>query len=298
MQYSGGYLRIGGKTYDPRPYGVYTTIHVWVNNSVGTTVYTTTKGGFQMYWEGEWCTGEIPLLGRAGGLYYMPNTFTKQLLWTSTGNWTGQPQVIKAFNDGCGFMFFSGHGSPAVWGDQYPGIPGNRANGSIYGLKIFNYAWPKGGPLFPMGTLKNNYENPVVVVGGCHNSQFNVSMIPSIQDKNNSLYTNCYGLPTPECWAERLINLGKTGAIGSIGNTGYGYGILNEFCTVGGLDGYISTEFFRQYGTIGITVLGDTHAQTITEYINHFDFEWDDSHQKSVEQWPLFGDPSLQLHSP
>jgi hypothetical protein len=160
---------------------------------------------------------------------------------------------------------------------------------------IFNYQWPNGLPLFPMGALKNNYKNPIVVVGGCHNSQFNVSLIPSIKDKTNSLYTNCYGLPTPECWSERLVNLAKRGAIASIGNTGYGYGILNEYCTVGGLDGYVTTEFFLQYGTNGIDILGDTHAQTITEYRNHFDFEWDDSHQKTVEQWPLLGDPSLKI---
>jgi hypothetical protein len=295
MQFNNGYLKIGGKTYDPKPYGVYTDIHVWVNNSGGTKVFDITKTGFKMYWEGEWCTGEVELLGRAGGLYYMPSSFDKEFLWTSTGAWTGQQNVIDAFNEGCGFMFFSGHGSPAVWGDQYPGIPGNRGHASIYGLKIFNYKWPKDGPLFPMGTLKNNYKNPIVVVGGCHNSDFNVSLIPSFKDKDNSLSTWCYGLPTPECWAERLVNLGKSGAIASIGNTGLGYGILNEYCTSAGLDGYITTEFFLQYGTNGIDILGDTHAQTITEYLNHFDSEWDDSHQKTVEQWPLLGDPSLKI---
>jgi len=295
MQFNNGYLKIGGKTYDPKPYGVGTDIHVWINNSGGTTVYNIVKTGFEMYWEGEWCTGEVELLGRAGGLYYMPSSYDKELLWTSNGVFTSQKDVIDTFNEGAGFIFFSGHGSPAVWADHYPGIPGNRNKGSVDGLFVFNWEWPNGIPLFPMGSLSNNYKNPVVVVGGCHNSMFNVSLIPSFTDKTNAKSTHCYGIPTPECWSERLVNVGKGGAIATIGNTGYGYGLLSRYCTVGGLDGYISTEFFIQYGTNGIDVLGETHAQTITEYLNHFDPEWDDSHQKTVEQWPLLGDPSLKI---
>jgi len=292
INYNNGILRIGGKTYDPQPYGVDTSIHVWVNNSAGTTVYDITKSGFGMYWEGEWCVGEELLHGRAGANYYMPSSFAKVKLWTSTGSWTKMQDVINTLNQGAGFAFFSGHGSPNVWGDQYPGIPGNRRYGSVDGLMVFHY---RGFPFFPMGKLKNNYKNPIIVVGGCHNSMFNVSFIPTFLDKDNSQSLHCYGLPTPECWAERLVNIGKSGAIATIGNTGYGYGILNEWCTSGGLDGYITTEFHLQYGTNGYDILGETYSQTITEYINHFDPEWDDSHQKSVEQWVLIGDPSLKI---
>jgi hypothetical protein len=292
IQYNNGILKIGGKTYDPRPYGVYTDIHVWVNNSGGTKVFDTTRAGFKMYWEGEWCTGEELLLGRAGGLYYMPESFDKELVWTSNGKFTGMKDVTDVLDAGCGFAFFSGHGSPCVWADHYPGVPGNRKFGGAYGLFVFNY---KGLPFFPMGKLKNENKNPIVVVGGCHNSLFNVSLIPSMLDKDNTKQMHTYGLPTAECWSERLVTLGKTGAIASIGNTGYGYGILNEYCTSGGLDGYITTEFFVQYGTNGYDVLGETHAQSITAYLLHFDPEWDAAHQKSIEQWVLLGDPSLKI---
>ncbi len=291
INYINGILKIGGKTYDPKPYGNVTDLHVWVNNSAGSTVYNINKNGFEMYWEGEWCTGEELLLGRAGALYYMPPAFDRTLLWTSNGQFTSMNDVIKTLNQGCGFAFFSGHGSPDVWADHYPGIPGNRGKGGVYGLFVFNY---KGIPFWPMHTLKNNFKNPIVVVGGCHNSQINVSLITTFLDKDNSQYTNCYGLPTPECWSERLVNLPKRGAIASIGNTGYGYGILNKYCTVGGLDGYITTEFFVQYG-LGYEILGETYAQTVTEYLNHFDPEWDASHQKTVENWLFLGDPSLQI---
>ena len=291
INYINGILKIGGKTYDPRPYGNVTDLHIWINNSAGSTVYNIYKNGFEMYWEGEWCTGEELLLGRAGGLYYMPPAFDRVLIWTSNGQFTSMKDVLNTLNQGCGFAFFSGHGSPDVWADHYPGIPGNRKIGGVYGLFVFNY---KGFPFWPIHTLKNNFKNPIVAVGGCHNSQINVSLIPTFFDKDNSKFTNCYGLPTPEAWSERLVNVPKRGAIASFGNTGFGYGILNKYCTVGGLDGYITTELFVQYG-LGYDILGETYAQTVTEYLNHFDPEWDAAHQKTVEQWLFLGDPSLQI---
>jgi len=292
-KYVNGVLTIGGKTYDPRPYGVFTDLHVWVNNSAGTKVFDTTKSGFMMFWEGEWCTGEVPLLGRAGGAYYMPPAFQRNFVWTSNGVFTSQQVVIDTLSQGAGFVFFSGHGSPAVWADHYPGVPGNRKNGSVYGLKVIDINFP----LFPMGKLKNDFKNPVLVVGGCHNSQFNVSVIQTLQDRNNSKYMNSYGIPIPEAWSERLVNIGRRGAIATIGNSGYGYGYLNIYCTIGGLDAYISTEFFVQYGVNGYNILGETYSQTVTEYINHFKGtgDWDDSHHKSVEQWVILGDPSLLI---
>jgi hypothetical protein len=293
LQYSSGILKIRGKTYDPRPYGVETSIHVWVNNSGGTTVFDVTKTGYKMYYEGEWTTGEQLLLGRAGAAYYMPYEFQKTFLWSSNGQWTGQAEVIDTISEGAGFVFFSGHGSPAVWSNHYPGIPGNRKNAEVKGLFVLNI----GLPVFPMDKISNPYKNPVVVVGGCHNSMFNVSTIPTLLDTKNLHMTHSYGFPTAECWSERFVRLPKKGAIATMGNTGYGYGILNEYCTIGGLDNYITTEFFVQYGTHGRHVLGEAYAGTLTEYISHFKglSEWDSAHQKTVEQWVLLGDPSLLI---
>jgi hypothetical protein len=292
MSYVSGVLKIRGKTYDPRPYGVETSIHVWINNSAGATVFTQTKTGFKMYWEGEWTCGDQLLLGRAGAAYYMPSEIEKNYLFSSSGNWTGQKEVINAISQGAGFVFFSGHGSPAVWANHYPGIPGNRKYGEIDGLSTVN----KGLPLFPMDSISNEYKNPVVVVGGCHNSMFNVSLIATLLDMKNQHSMQTWGTPASECWSERFVRLAKTGAIATMGNTGFGFGILNEFCTTGGLDNYITTEFFVQYGTHGHHVLGEAYAGTLSEYITHFKAEgWDSAHQKTVEQWVLIGDPSLMI---
>jgi hypothetical protein len=223
----------------------------------------------------------------------MPSEFQKIFLWSSNGTWTGQTQVIDTISEGCGFVFFSGHGSPAVWSNHYPGIPGNRKNAEVKGLFVTNL----GLPFFPMDKISNNYKNPIVVVGGCHNSMFNVSLIPTFLDRKNVHMTHSYGNPTAECWSERFVRLSERGAIATMGNTGYGYGILGEYCTTGGVDNYITTEFFVQYGTDGHKILGEAYAGTLTEYISHFkgSGEWDAVHQKTVEQWVLLGDPSLLI---
>jgi hypothetical protein len=52
-------------------------------------------------------------------LDYMPG-FQPVKLWTSTGTLTGRADTIKAINDGCGFLYFDGHGNPQVWSTHPP----------------------------------------------------------------------------------------------------------------------------------------------------------------------------------
>ena len=249
-----------------------------------------------MYSEGEWTTGEQMLHERAGALYYMPEDFTSEILWTSNGKWTGQSDVINSMSKGSGFVFFSGHGSPRTWGDQYPGIPGNRKIGSVTGLADVALKLPLSAnrrPFFPMNKITNDYKNPIVIVGGCHNSDFNVTLLSTLLDAKNTKSTWCNGVPTPECWSEWLLRLPKTGAIATIGNTGLGFGILGEWCTVGGVDNWITTEFFRQYGTEGHDILGEAYTQCLTNYLNTFGKK-DGSDIQTLQGWILFGDPSLK----
>lgn len=286
-----GIFYIRGKTYDPRPYGELTDAHVWITNSGGSTVYNKWIYNSPMYSEGEWTTGEKVLKWRGGAGYYLPPIMNKEYCWSSNGAWTGMSDVIDAMSKGQGFVFFSGHGSPAVWANHYPGIPGNRQNGDLYGLKVIEFY--DAPPFFPMNKIKNTYKNPVLVVGGCHNSMFNVSLIPTFMDKNNSQNTHSYGNPTPRCWSWWIVAMKKTGAIASMGNTGYGYGILGEWSTVGGLDNWITTEIFAQYAA-GKDILGETHMSAITNYLNQFG-KYDDADRKTVSQFVLLGDPSLHI---
>ena len=301
ISYIDGVLTIRGKSYDPKPYGNVTSIHVWVNNSNGETVFSDWRNDTEMYYEGEWTTGEKALYGRGGALYYMPDDFEKEIVWTSNGKLTGQSDVINAIDKGCGFLFFSGHGSPNVWADHYPGVPGNRQHGSVTGLQVITLKpWYPfiSLPLLPINSLSNSEKLPIAVVGGCHNSQFNVSMILGIYDilpyffptlPKKSMW--CHGVPVPETFSWRLISSSKGGAIASMGNTGLGYGMPGKVCTIGGGDSWITIEFFRQYGEEHHDILGVAYQQTLTTYVNSFDMnDLGAGHAKTVEQWVLLGD--------
>ena len=120
-----GILTIRGKSYDPKPYGNLSSFHVWIEDQLGQIVFEDWRNNTEMYYEGEWTTGEKALLGRGGALYYMPEEFDREILWGSNGQLNTIDDVFTSINQGAGFLFFSGHGSPNVWADQYPGIFGD-----------------------------------------------------------------------------------------------------------------------------------------------------------------------------
>jgi len=306
ISYLSGVLTIRGKSYDPKPYGILSSIHVWIKNHVGDIVFQDWRNNTEMYYEGEDATGWLPFLGRGGALYYMPAEIKPNILWSSNGAFTGQQDVINAWNEGAGFVFISGHGSPNVWADHYPGIPGNRKYASITGLMVTTMKpWPPyvTPPAFPIDSLKNKEKLPIAVVGGCHNSEFNVSMVYGILDIFN--YVNpkfpklsmwIYGYPVPECFSWRLVRNPNGGAIASIGNTGLGYGMPGIAVNTGGGDSWVTIEFFKQYGTEGQHILGQAYQQVLTTYINSFDMtDLAAGHTKTVQQWVLFGDPTLKI---
>ena len=306
MSYLSGVLTIRGKSYDPKPYGNLSSIHIWIKNDADTTIFEDWRNDTEMYYEGEYTTGEHVLLGRGGALYYMPEEFDREILWASNGLFTGEQDVIDAWTEGAGFMFISGHGSPNVWADHYPGVPGNRAYGSVDGLSVTTIRpYPPFFtlPLYPMDTIRNEEKLPVTVIGGCHNSQFNVSMIYGFLDGMIYMFPNfpklhmwCYGTLVPEAFSWRLVRNPHGGAIATMGNTGLGYGMPGIDLTTGGGDGWITIEFFKQYGAEGLDVLGQAYQQTLTSYVNTFDMtDLAAGHPKSVQQWVLLGDPSLKI---
>jgi hypothetical protein len=306
VSYLSGVLTIRGKSYDPVPYGNLSSIHLWIKNDADVVVFEDWRNNTEMYYEGEYTTGEKVLLGRGGAMYYMPEEFEREIIWTSNGKLTGQDDVINVWTEGAGFVFISGHGSPNVWADHYPGVPGNRAHGSVTGLQVTTIRpYPPffTFPLYPMDTIRNEEKLPIAVIGGCHNSQFNVSMIYGLLDGMSyflpsfpKLHMWCYGTMVPETFSWRLIRNPHGGAIATIGNTGLGYGMPGVDLTTGGGDGWITIEFFKQYGYEGLDILGQTHQQTLTSYVNTFDMtDLAAGHPKSVQQWALLGDPSLKI---
>ena len=61
------------------------------------------------------------------------------------------------------------------------------------------------------------------------------------------------------------------------------------------LDGWLELRFLELYGKEGKDILGENHADTLTGYL--LKFQGDDAMMdvKMVQQWELFGDPSLKI---
>ena len=216
--------------------------------------------------------------------------FDVEKLWTSLGTFTGPKDVINAINAGSGFIHFAGHASPAYWGNFLPDA--ETEDEMVDGLLLKH-----------MRQLRNGEELPVVVVGGCHNSQFNTTMsniIAGIKEYGimgyffQSPFKVYYMEWVPACWSSWLLLKKGGGSIGTIGNAGLGYGYINY--PLEGLGGWINPQFFDAYANQSIDILGEAHSQAITDYIDIIGrVNIDQIDRKTIEQWVLLGDPSLKI---
>jgi hypothetical protein len=217
-------------------------------------------------------------------------------LWTSTGNFTAPQDVINAVSAGCGFLFFDGHGNPIIWSTHPP------KNESV---------WITGLENNNMTKLTNGEKLPVCVCGGCHNGQFNTSVWTIIkgvlQDGlqyfawKESVGKFWYNEWAPSCWAWRLMTVQRGGSIATMAYTGldwFAEGDSNNdsICdSVQFLSGYTNTQFFKNYGVNNMTILGQAHTQALIDYLSVFPPMQDKLDCKTVQEFALLGDPSLQI---
>ena len=200
-------------------------------------------------------------------------------LWTSLGTLNGPLDVIRIINNGCGFIYFAGHGNPITWNT----FPPNNNSKRITGLNIYH-----------MPFLFNREKLPVCIVGGCLNSMFNNSIFHSSWN---------FGTPCSECWSWRLTRKVLGGAIAVIGNTGIGYGPeYRDDPNVWSGEDWLEVQFFKEYGINSIDILGEIWGKTISAYLNYLPIEWSKKafedtamDAKTVQQWVLIGDPSLRI---
>jgi len=216
-------------------------------------------------------------------LSYMPG-FENVTLWTSDGTLTGPKDVINAVNDGCGFLFFDGHGNPTVW-STHP--PNDKKN------------WTQGlSSITDINKLKNKNMYPVCVVGACHNSQFDVALTNLLKNPKDAYK---YSTWIPECWSWKMTHKMGGGSIATIGNTGLGMTKEDKSSGEGAGD-FLDSQFFYEYGTNGTHILGEAWGNAITNYLNKYPVDWSTPaakdyaiDAKTVQQWTLFGDPSLKI---
>jgi len=179
--------------------------------------------------------------------------------------------IPKAYREGAGYVTFMGHGFPIGWNTHWP--TGSNWTG---GIKLYSF-WK----------LFNRDELPVVVVGGCHNALFNVSLLKSI---NQNLPTHWYwthGAAAPVCMNWGLILVPWGGAIATAGCTGYGIGGSHPIV----LSSELEANFFYEIGQGNATTPAEAHHDAITKYIIENDIMMTEAF--CITEWELFADPSM-----
>ncbi len=235
------------------------------------------------------CEGEIVTNHAANSLETIG--FNAEKLWVSNGKLNGPLDIIKALHQGAGFIFLSGHGTPLEW-CTHP-VADHHTWIDVYA--------------FQMQHTFNRNKNPICLVGGCHNSQFDVTMMNIMEGfkKYGPEYfmwntgIDCFQKWTwaPNCWSWNLVSQKQDGFIAAIGNTGLGWGVSGENC-VNYNEGYLNSHFFQVYADLseeGFNQLGMIQAETINDYIIEFNPNNDPIDRKTIEQWVLLGDPSLKI---
>lgn len=219
------------------------------------------------------------------GLTYMQD-FNQIKLWASNGTLRSSRDVIKAFNQGCGFIWFFGGANPKLWGVYL-------SNESILWRFIFRNS--------EIPLLVNNKKLPICLDGsGCHNCQFNVS-IGNTLDFRPFHGKNWVSTITAECMGERLLTHSYGGCIAVIGPTAMGHDSIGIVSRRGGCD-WLEIHFLEDYNIKKINVLGDVWRNSLCQYVQNFTIDWTDTTSKddsiivkAAETWSLFGDPSLQI---
>jgi hypothetical protein len=221
--------------------------------------------------------------------------FTPIKIWTSLGNLTTK-NLHDQIGAGCGFLFLAGHGSPNMWATHNNGDYAN---------------WTEGLRNMDILKLTNVDTYPVLIVGGCHNSEINVRMLNILKGVLKEGLHYFSGNPenfgsfwlynwVPECWSWVFVKA-KGGAISSLGSCGYGCDSVGDYdgngipdCTEY-YDGWLELQFFRLYNQQNMTILGQNYYQDVNEYIQTFPVDTNRYDAKVIETHILLGDPSLKI---
>lgn len=219
--------------------------------------------------------------------------FNHVKLWASTGDLTFMIgwKIVKAINNGCGFIYFAGHGNRPFWTTNPP----NESK------------WIGTFSIFHIPFLTNGKMLPVCIAPGCGNSKFDVTPMKLLpQEAHWRIKLNNY---VSECWSWRLTRKIGGGAIATIGSTGLGYYKEDNVTGGDGAWSYIGPRFFWEYGINGTDIVGEIWGKVITAYLNEFLINWstpainhntqepepDAVSARTVQECILLGDPSLKI---
>jgi len=191
------------------------------------------------------------------------------------------PKTIrKAIGTGAIFVELHGHGSPYSWRTHKPDDFDNWEKGiEAINIPLFFYK-----------------EYPIVLVGGCHNAMFNVSIF-------NYPWS---AVPFPEdlCWW-----IARKYGGGSIATFGYAcfpvatpgeYGDLdadgiNEPDCVESGYGFMELSFLKANGVGGNQYLGECWNYAVSRYTELFLYPYERYNIHTIQGFTMLGDPSLKI---
>jgi hypothetical protein len=221
--------------------------------------------------------------------------FNPVKIWMSLGNLT-TANMKDQINKGCGFLFFAGHGNPKSWATHNNGDYQN---------------WSEAFGFKNMFELTNTEMYPILLVGGCHNSEIDVTPINLIKGFLEEGFHYFSVTPgdagafwwynwVPECWSWVFLRV-QGGAIASLGSSGYGCDEVGDGnhdgipdCTQY-YDGWLALEFLRLYNQQNMTFLGQAYSQAVAGYVQHFPVKTNRYDAKVIQTHVLLGDPSLKI---
>jgi len=246
--------------------------------------------------DGEWPEGVVVIEGELAcdaAMDVLPG-FNPLEVYTSNDD-INQETVNEKFNMGASFSYFCGHGSAVSWNTHFPNPPDDASD------------WATGYRVQDMIPLRNKEKLPVMVVGGCHNGEFDLIIKDKILSGIKTFGLNYFkgrfwfdGWNT-KCFSWWLVSKSNGGTIATIANTGLGThgdgdqdlnGVV-DYLEI--LDGWLELRFFELYGIENQNDLGLNHGQTMTEYLHKFLGDEAKMDVKMVQQWELFGDSSLKI---
>jgi len=213
------------------------------------------------------------------------HNFTTTTLYVSDNTLTSSSDFLKAFNQGCGFLLFEGHGlqNALVTYDT------NQAK-----LDVFHNKYIR--------SLQNKERYPVCVLGCCVTGKFDVGLLNILH--KGPMNGGKFGLSDciPEELAWRLVRQRNAGSIATIASTSTVWGYVGDENHNGvpdivenGLLGWINVEFFRLYAHEGKHLLGQAFGDSVKNYVATFPVHTNNLDCKTVQEMILIGDPSLMI---
>jgi len=242
---------------------IYENSNIWKDNIIvcGGDTFPIESDYFGKYDEGEYIQEKI--IENMTGYNYIR-------LWVPGGYPDKGDKQLSTVNitleinkEGADFVDFSGHGSVDSWATYLHGTKDSKIRYSVNDIN----------------DLANKNKLPILTLHCCYSCRFTRTSV----DK-------CLG------WA--FICNPNGGSIATFGNTCLSYGYLDKYAD-DGLGGWLDIRHHQNL--YNNRIIGEVWADTLTEYINNFilnkESQVDFYQYKTVEEWILFGDPTLNKNN-